>query len=605
MGAARPWQPLAGAVVGALGLACLLRRPASSAGGALRLEAAAPLRFGARGAYETTAGVGYPWLDGEVLVEPFRETTLYAVNHNGEAVTWMVNGAHAVGEETSRTFETVGEHSVWLETRTRAYASRVVCRYVRREIRSLSDDDREAFFRAAGVLYATPDAEGARAYGRAYKSAAYFIATHNELSGDRTCDHFHDGLGFLPQHAAFTLRFERALQSVDPKVSVPYWDYTIEAYDVAVAGDMAAWRRSPVFRDDWFGDAQPEGHVVNAGRWAYTAVARASSADTANAYGLIRAPWNVNKVPYLTRANTTFGFSLSDVPSCADHYAVMQTTAWSDFGVDVQYNAHGTVHAMIGGVTGADLQATLLGLGMRAIPAENIALEAFATQKNLWRAGQLDCPTGCSSDAPVNDCKCACTKLQTWLDEDRAAGILLSVSPIFADALYLTNRRGADVSEAILSALCNVGDDLAPSIGDSLESASPLDISFYPTHPTVDRLYHWRRINGFSDETWTDDMARSVSFEDVGYCWGHNLNDTLVWGDDLFADGAAGPYTNAMLWAAFDPTDGNSPTPYVYDTFEWPHCAAQGYPLTLIGNATNAEASGKAMVDDAVEYVAR
>ncbi|KAH8050454.1 hypothetical protein JL722_11425 [Aureococcus anophagefferens] len=251
---------LAGAVVGALGLACLLRRPASSAGGALRLEAAAPLRFGARGSYATTAGVGYPWLDGEVLVEPFRETTLYAVNHNGEAVTWMVNGAHAIGEETSRTFDKVGEHSVWLETRTRA--------------------SRRASF---------VDAEGARAYGRAYKSAAYFIATHNELSGDRTCDHFHDGLGFLPQHAAFTLRFERALQSVDPRVSVPYWDYTIEAHDVAVAGDMAAWRRSPVFRDDWFGDAQPEGHVVNAGRWAYTAVARASPSDTANAYGLIRA----------------------------------------------------------------------------------------------------------------------------------------------------------------------------------------------------------------------------------------------------------------------------------------------------------------------------
>ena len=72
------------------------------------------LRFAARGAYATTAGVGYPWLDGEVLVEPFRETTLYAVNHNGEAVTWMVNGAHAVGEETARTFDEVGEHSVWL-----------------------------------------------------------------------------------------------------------------------------------------------------------------------------------------------------------------------------------------------------------------------------------------------------------------------------------------------------------------------------------------------------------------------------------------------------------------------------------------------------------
>ena len=103
-------------------------------------------------------------------------------------------------------------------------------------------------------------------------------------------------------------------------------------------------------------------------------------------------------------------------------------------------------------------------------------------------------------------------------------------------------------------------------------------------------------------------MARSVPWGDVGYCWGHNLNDTLVWGDDLFDDGAApkGPYTNQMLWDLFDPTDGDSPTPYVYDAFEWPHCEAQGYPLSLIGNATNDEASGKAMVDtDVVEYVAR
>ena len=75
----------------------------------------------------------------------------------------------------------------------------------------------------------------------------------------------------------------------------------------------------------------------------------------------------------------------------------------------------------------------------------------------------------------MNDCKCACPKLQTWLDEGRARGILLSVSPIFADDLYLTNRRGDDVGDDILAALCNVGDDLVPAIGDSLESASPLD----------------------------------------------------------------------------------------------------------------------------------
>ena len=61
---------------------------------------------------------------------------------------------------------------------------------------------------------------------------------------------------------------------------------------------------------------------------------------------------------------------------------------------------------------------------------------------------------------------------------------------------------------------------LHPVIGDSLESASPLDISFYPTHPTVERLFHWRRINGFANSDWLDDSARSVSHADVGYCWG-------------------------------------------------------------------------------------
>ena len=35
------------------------------------------------------------------------------------------------------------------------------------------------------------------------------IQLHNTLAGSRVCDHLHDGLGFLPQHAAFTLMFEK------------------------------------------------------------------------------------------------------------------------------------------------------------------------------------------------------------------------------------------------------------------------------------------------------------------------------------------------------------------------------------------------------------
>ena len=59
----------------------------------------------------------------------------------------------------------------------------------------------------------------------------------------------------------------------------------------------------------------------------------------------------------------------------------------------------------------------------------------------------------------------------------------------------------------------------------------------------------------------------------------------------------AGPHTNADLWRLFDPTV-DSALPYVYDHFEWPHCAEEGYPLRLI-NATRDGAAG----DGAAGYV--
>jgi hypothetical protein len=37
------------------------------------------------------------------------------------------------------------------------------------------------------------------------------------------------GLGFLPQHVKSTNLFESAMQSVDPSVSLFYWDFTIES----------------------------------------------------------------------------------------------------------------------------------------------------------------------------------------------------------------------------------------------------------------------------------------------------------------------------------------------------------------------------------------
>lgn len=40
---------------------------------------------------------------------------------------------------------------------------------------------------------------------------------------------YHAGLQFLTAHAAFGLMMERSLHAVNPRVSLPFWDYMFEA----------------------------------------------------------------------------------------------------------------------------------------------------------------------------------------------------------------------------------------------------------------------------------------------------------------------------------------------------------------------------------------
>lgn len=53
----------------------------------------------------------------------------------------------------------------------------------------------------------------------------------------------------MTHHVAYTLQFEQAMQLVDPSVSIPYWEYTIErekAWTVAFIpywDPLRRWRR--------------------------------------------------------------------------------------------------------------------------------------------------------------------------------------------------------------------------------------------------------------------------------------------------------------------------------------------------------------------------
>lgn len=73
---------------------------------------------------------------------------------------------------------------------------------------------------------------------------------------------FHDGVNFLTSHVVITNTFEYSLQKVNPKISVPYWDWTIEEYEAEKKGavsDMGGLMiDSPLFQESWFGTADPD-----------------------------------------------------------------------------------------------------------------------------------------------------------------------------------------------------------------------------------------------------------------------------------------------------------------------------------------------------------
>lgn len=78
---------------------------------------------------------------------------------------------------------------------------------------------------------------------------------------------FHDGLGFLTSHALITNTFEYSLQRVNPKLTVPYWDFTIEtssSFVKSAKDSTEPQASSPLFDPAWFGTSDHDDNMVSA-----------------------------------------------------------------------------------------------------------------------------------------------------------------------------------------------------------------------------------------------------------------------------------------------------------------------------------------------------
>lgn len=141
-----------------------------------------------------------------------------------------------------------------------AGAARTTGLGVRKSATSLTSSEITAFINAIRTLKNTPVVTPNGITTNVYDQ---FVATHAAVrdaqgrlgpNGITLANPGHMGSAFGPWHRAFLYEFEKALQTVDPNVTIPYWDWT------------AANARS-IFRDDFMGpDGDPNlGNQVRTG----------------------------------------------------------------------------------------------------------------------------------------------------------------------------------------------------------------------------------------------------------------------------------------------------------------------------------------------------
>ena len=114
--------------------------------------------------------------------------------------------------------------------------------------------------------------------------------------------------------------------------------------------------------------------------------------------------------------------------------------------------------------------------------------------------------------------------------------------------------------------------------GDQLEASSPLDVSFWPIHPTMERLWGYKKlVHAFTDQTWgtTDGPSRYCTNNG---CMGHHEDDIIPF--DVVVEDDNGEYasrqlSNIELYKGLNPH--STRMPYVYDHFQWTHCDESGY----------------------------
>lgn len=465
-----------------------------------------------------------------------------------------------------------------------------ICMYVRREYRDLTEGDKSLLLDTMYVMSTTSQEEGQALYGDSFMNSTYISKFHYFNAAQRDADHVHEGNGFLMQHVKFTNWFDSSLRSINSYQSMPYWDFTIDAsrgldsttIALASADDFGSLL-SPVSLTTGYAydtDKISDGRIVN-GRWENLTVNQNTFyEDMKSGYGYLRAPWGQNPSPYISRF--AFDYNLS-LPSCSDHYDLLQYTDMMDFFVESSFQPHGAVHTVLGGFYGCNKLFELVDSGY--IYSRDDAITICSSwdffMKELYRDGLITPYNDCIvSPVLLEDSRCGFNCKNTLEARENITSFL------FPRILENANITMPDARSIWMSFICG-GDGGAIFTGDHLESSSAADPSFWVIHGSLERLLHAKMLaGGFESNDWATDPSidyvceRSTCYNDMlGYkiaadscCYGHYERDQMldaVTGDRWSYIGE----TNYEILSATNASSKSYSMPYIYDKLSWSHCS--------------------------------
>ncbi|CAM9961289.1 unnamed protein product [Scytosiphon promiscuus] len=471
---------------------------------------------------------------------------------------------------------------------------KVSCKYVRREIRKLTDADREAFFNALHIWYAVPVDVGRAMYGPEFDNYQRVVAVHNS-NVDKFC--YHIGNQFLTSHVAFDITVERYLQMIDPKIALPMWDYMI---DSATLGEK--WYNSIIFDPQWFGSAtgDPDNNFMLSDS-RFSNISTIYDPDSTlvgsvidsyhNPYGLLTASNNYQDTPRLTRSSTFCGleshssFATADVfTSCFDESTSL--IEWEDC---METMVHGDVHGYLGGAFNCNTDMDTFSQDhpeystrLLSFVLEHMAFAFWPT--NAFLPSANSCDTECTR-GQTESCGCTCTIDAFSISDEEVYSYMndymSSASSKFQGDKFVTYDAGAEYPYGFMQA----GNGSRPLDGEPLSDeenlllmrylvkigcepgatgymttlASPLDPIFHVIHSMFEKALH---IIWLSPK-----YNRQIAFEwESGMCSGSAYTDELPFTEASLGFGTGRTFmTNERILELMHPK--NPAMTYIYEDF--------------------------------------